>query len=236
MKRSASDYHLRLEVLKEASIDYRFLLSRGYNRELSLKFIGDKYGLSKAERMALYRAVFSKEEALVRMSKLSPPNRLIDRVVSIDGFNVLMTVKAALLRFPLLLCDDGFVRDLLSVFERIKVDMVIHIALELLIQVLLKYTPKRVFLFFDANVSKSGEFAAHVRKRLASVGLSGYARAVRKADIMTMTQCDTVASSDSVIILNSRHVIDLGGYIAKLVAPELIIRLPYEPLAQRSGS
>jgi len=57
------------------------------------------------------------------------------------------------------------------------------------------------------------------------MGLRGYARAVKKADISTIMQCDTVISSDSVIILNSKEVIDLGGYIAKLIAPELIVRL-----------
>jgi len=225
MENNALNYSLRLGVLKEASIDYRYLLSRGYNREISLKFVGDRYGLTKAERMALFRSVFPKDEAIKRMAKLSSPEAMMNKSISIDGFNVLMTIKAALQKFPLLLCDDGFIRDILSVIEKVKISRDMYIAIELLMQILLKYKPREVFLFFDANVSRSGEFAAYVRRRLTNMGLRGYARAVKKADISTIMQCDTVISSDSVIILNSKEVIDLGGYIAKLIAPELIVRL-----------
>lgn len=228
MKKSASSSCLRIGLLKEAAMDYRFLLSRGYNRELSLKFVGDRYGLSKAERMVLYRSVFPKDEALKRRKKLSPLRSMISNTISIDGFNVLMTIKAALQGFPLMLCDDGFIRDILSVVERVKIDKTMYIALELLIQVMLKYVPRKIFLFFDANVSRSGEFAAYTRRRLISVGLKGYAQAVKKADISTITQCETVASSDSVIILNSGRVIDLGGYVARLIAPERILTIKYE--------
>ena len=228
MKRRALDSYIRLELLKEASIDYRFLLSRGYNRELSLKFVGDRYGLSKAERMVLYRSVFPKDEAIERMKKLSSPENMVGNTISIDGFNVLMTIKASLQGFPLVLCDDGFIRDILSVVERVKIDKMMYVALELLIQVILKYVPSKVFLFFDANVSKSGEFAAHTRRRLINIGLEGYAQAVKKADVSTITQCETVVSSDSVIILNSRRVIDLGGYVARLIAPERILTIKDE--------
>jgi len=228
MKRRALNSYIRLELLKEASIDYRFLLSRGYNRELSLKFVGDRYGLSKAERMVLYRSVFPKDEAIERMKKLSSPENMVGNTISIDGFNVLMTIKASLQGFPLVLCDDGFIRDILSVVERVKIDKMMYVALELLIQVILKYVPSKVFLFFDANVSKSGEFAAHTRRRLINIGLEGYAQAVKKADVSTITQCETVVSSDSVIILNSRRVIDLGGYVARLIAPERILTIKDE--------
>jgi len=145
MENNALNYSLRLGVLKEASIDYRYLLSRGYNREISLKFVGDRYGLTKAERMALFRSVFPKDEAIKRMAKLSSPEAMMNKSISIDGFNVLMTIKAALQKFPLLLCDDGFIRDILSVIEKVKISRDMYIAIELLMQILLKYKPREVF-------------------------------------------------------------------------------------------
>ena len=40
----------RLKILAEAGGDLRYLLDRGYNRSSSLKLVGDKYRLNKAER------------------------------------------------------------------------------------------------------------------------------------------------------------------------------------------
>ncbi|RLE73816.1 MAG: hypothetical protein DRJ56_08575 [Thermoprotei archaeon] len=216
---------LRLGVLSEARVDYKFLLSRGYPREQALKFVGDRYGLTKAERMALYRSTFSKGEVAERARKLVPISAIGGEPLSVDGFNVLMTVKAALLGYPLILCDDGLVRDVLSLFQRVRVGPLMCVALELVLCVLSRYRPRSVAFFFDANVSRSGEFAAHVRRRLARLGLRGEAQAVKKADVTTMLHGGVVASSDSVVVANSRRVVDLGGYVASLVAPERILTI-----------
>ncbi|RLE74394.1 MAG: DUF434 domain-containing protein [Thermoprotei archaeon] len=216
---------LRLDVLSEARVDYKFLLSRGYPREQALKFVGDRYGLTKAERMALYRSTFTEGEVAERAKKLVPISAIRGGSLSVDGFNVLMTVKAALLGYPLILCDDGLVRDVLSLFRRVRIGPLTCVALELVLCVLSRYRPQSVAFFFDASVSRSGEFAAHVRRRLARLGLRGEAQAVRKADVATVLHGGVVASSDSVVIANSRRVVDLGGYVASLVAPERILTI-----------
>ena len=217
--------NIRLELIREASKDYGYLLSRGYNWNSALNFVSGRYRLSKIERMILLRAVFSNDEILERKKKLVTIDYIRRKTLSIDGFNVLMTIKAALLGAPLILCQDGFIRDILSAFEKVKIDLYMYISLELLLMVLSRFSPNNVFLFFDSKVSKSGLFAAHVRKRLKELNLKGEVSAVPKADILTLMHGDIVASSDSVIISRAKHVIDLGGYIAKSIAIESILTI-----------
>ena len=214
---------IRLNIVKEAAKDYKYLLSRGYNWNTSLNFVSARYQLTRVERMILLRSVFSNQDIAIRKSKLKPISYIKDKSLSIDGFNVLMTIRAALLKTPLIYCQDGFIRDILSAFERIKIDTLMYISLELLLSLLLKYKPRDVVFFFDSRVSKSGIFASHVRRRLKQLNFNGNALAVPKADIQTISYGEVVASSDSVIILRANQVVDLGGYLASIISAESIL-------------
>lgn len=218
---------LRIDLLKEASKDFKYLLTRGYNRTTSLKFVSDRYLLSKTEKMALYRGVFSDSEIKLRKSKLVSIKDIIGEKLVVDGFNVLMTIKAALLGTPLIKCQDGFIRDILSSFEKVKINDLMYISLEILLCFLNRYKPKKVTILFDSKVSKSGCFAAHVRRKLNLLGINGTALAVPRADTETLAvgRDEIIASSDTVIILKANKVVDLGGYIASFIAPERILIL-----------
>ncbi len=214
---------LRVGLLREAVVDYRFLLNRGYRREPALNMVTSRYQLSTVERMALLRGVMSLNEAESRRSKLVRPEMVKGRRVIIDGFNVLMTIRAALLRRPLILCDDGFIRDISSAFEKVKVTASLYTALEIMLFSLKRLKPANVTVFFDSGVSKSGLFAAYTRRCLLRYGLTGGSVAVKKADVATLSVKGLVASSDAVIILRSYEVADLGGWIASKIAPESLL-------------
>ena len=98
--------------LIEAAKDYKYLLNRGYPQKASLDLVTSRYRLSKYERLLLYRCVHSDEICNIVKSKRVDPNDVYNRLLIIDGYNVLLTILTGIKGEPLYLCDDGFIRDL----------------------------------------------------------------------------------------------------------------------------
>jgi len=213
------------ENLKRAVEDFRYLLGRGYNRESALKFVGDKYQLNKSIRLLLYRCVYGKSEAKKHREKLVSITEMKNEVLAVDGYNSLITVESMLENKPIILCDDGFIRDLSAIHGKYKFTSTTIQALKLLAKTLLKSKIKQVKFFFDSQVSRSGELASLTRKILVEAGLDGDALAVKKADSEVLGWSKIVASSDAVIIQKANKVFDLAGETIKQENPKKILRL-----------
>jgi hypothetical protein len=97
---------------RSASEDYRFLLDRGYPPEASLTLVGNRYDLPFGQREMLRRSVVSRNIAEDRGKKLLSIEELEGRTLAVDGFNVLITLEGVLEGRPLVLADDGVVRDI----------------------------------------------------------------------------------------------------------------------------
>lgn len=101
--------------LRAAAADYCWLLSRGYTGTSSLKLVGDRFELTSRQRMALLRCCCSDEALTCRKSREVGREALEGSRVRIDGFNLILTVEAALGHGVLLTGRDGCLRDLSSV-------------------------------------------------------------------------------------------------------------------------
>lgn len=107
--------------------DYRWLLDRGYPEKPVRKLVGDRYRLSKDHRMVLYRGVFSSETARLNAAKRIEREELSAEPggpggfpsLTVDGYNVILTVMNYLLGKTLFISDDGFVRDIGGMHGRI---------------------------------------------------------------------------------------------------------------------
>ena len=99
-------------VLASAAADLAWLLSRGYAAVSALKLVGDRYRLAARQRTAVARATCSDASCAARQS------RRVDCAagapLSIDGYNVLTTVEAALAGGVILAARDGTYRDMAS--------------------------------------------------------------------------------------------------------------------------
>jgi len=211
--------------LIEAIRDMRYLLSRGYKRELAVNFIANRYMLSKDEKAILYRAVYSKLQAAEHKRKIVSPTHIKGKKVAVDGFNVLITIESALMGKKIFLCDDGFIRDTSAIFGKYKFSNLTKLSLELTLNFLKKYKPKFIAFFFDSPISKSGEIAGLTRFLLKKHGIPGDAKAIKQVDKAVIEQGEIVASSDHIIIERAKHVLDLAGEIIKEKYPQLIIDL-----------
>ena len=205
----------RTEILQDAAIDFHYLLNRGFPRKTSLELIGNRYGLSFDQRHILHRGIFSDSDAKARKGKRVSLQSLRNRKVAIDGHNVLITVEAALAGRPLVLSNDGFVRDISGLSGNFKKTKLTDEAISLALDVLKRARPLYSLFLFDAPISKSGLLAYEVREHLKKKGLPGEALAIQVPEKVLFEFSGIIATSDTAIIDRSEAVFDLAGIVIK---------------------
>ncbi len=201
----------RVDRLKAASEDYKYLLDRGYRRSTALEFVCGHYRLGKKRRNRLVRSVYSKKEIEDHKGRRIPAREIKGEKVAVDGFNVLIGAECALGRGELIEAQDGFHRDALGIFGRYRRGRHTGKAVELILKALKKRDPSDVLILFDAQVSKSGELAAEVRKKMEELGLKGDARTSGNVDYRIKKLNRVTATADTAIIEKVDKAIDLVG-------------------------
>ncbi len=206
---------LETKNLNEAAEDFRYLLNRGYPRKASLELVGNRYALTSDERHLLHRGIFSEEEAKARKKKKVPLSKIRNKALAIDGYNVLITIEAGLSGRPLVLGEDGFVRDISGLSSRFKKGKSTEKAIQLILQSLKKEKPHYTLFLFDAPISKSGLMAKEVRERLKREKIDGDAQVHPYPERILNEWGGIVATSDTAIIHQVKKVVDLAGEILK---------------------
>jgi len=215
---------IRIDVLRDARIDLKFLLNRGYNKPSALKLVGDRYQLNKIERSILFRSVFSDREADLIKSKQVNASMLKGRSILIDGFNILNTVESILRGDPLILCDDGVLRDFAEVHSKYRLSKLTEEALKEVLEFLREKEVSRVEILYESQISKSGEVASLTRRIMENYGIAGTARTSKTVDSTLARSEAIIATSDSAILLRCKLFIDLPRNLS-LIKHAKIIRL-----------
>lgn len=217
---------LKLEVqprLVDAGADFLYLLERGYGRKAALDLVTARWGLSKLERLALYRCVFDSRTSARRLAKLV----LHAPRLAVDGFNVLTTIQSALAGDTLIATTDGFVRDLSATLRRVEVGPLLLTSLVLMLSYLSRLSAREVVVVLDAQVSRSGELARAARSLMPSYVAEGDAVTSNRTDSFLASLGDRycVTTSDSVLVDRVNTVLDLGGALSALIAEDSVINL-----------
>jgi len=217
---------LKVKDLQEAAEDFRYLLNREYPRKAVLELVGNRYGLSFDERHLLHRGVFTNTNSKVRQKKKIAIREVRNRDLAIDGHNVVITIEAGLSGRPLILGDDGFIRDISGLSGNFKKSKKTEETLSLILNALKSLKPRQTLFLFDAPISMSGKLAQEVRDRLKSENLPGDALAVKIPEKILIGFPGVIATSDTAIIDQSKMVLDLAGYILrKKIRLESFVRL-----------
>src|SRR4030043_1818342 len=82
--------------LRLALADYSMLLTKGYAEKSSLKLVGDKFSLTERQRLAVMRSACSDQRFASRSKRRLEIAELAGRPIIIDGYNVLITIEAAM--------------------------------------------------------------------------------------------------------------------------------------------
>lgn len=215
---------LRIEVLREARRDLKFLLNRGYRKISALKLVGDRYQLDKTERSILFRSVLSDREVALIKSRRIDAKMLRNREVLIDGFNVLNTVEAMLSGETLILCDDGVLRDFSEIHSKYRLSHLTEQALSAILSFLKRLEVARAYLLYESQISRSGEIAGLTRRMMKDTGVEGDAKTLKTVDSTLIKSGKTVATSDSAILLKCKGFIDIPQSL-ELAKTARIIRL-----------
>jgi hypothetical protein len=151
----------------------------------------------------------------MRRKKRTSIKEVRNKDLAIDGHNVLITIEAALSGRALVLADDGFIRDISGLSGSFTKSSVTETAIQLVLNVLKKWKPRKTLFLFDAPISMSGQLAEEVRDRLDQANLLGDAVAVKVPEKILIGFPGVIATSDTAIIDRSEKVLDLAGYIIR---------------------
>ncbi|MGU3373390.1 DUF434 domain-containing protein [Chryseobacterium sp. M5A1_1a] len=142
--------------LKLAVQDMQYLLTRGYAEKAGSELVGNRYRLKTRQMQALRGASASDMQIHDRKSKQLGISALKDKVVYLDGFNVLILLESLLSEAYIFVGVDGCFRDLSRVHGTYKrVNQTLR-AVELVAGFFQKNKIQKLIWVFDQPVSNSG--------------------------------------------------------------------------------
>jgi hypothetical protein len=219
------------ENLQKAAEDFRYLLNRRYPRKAALELVGNRYQLTFDERHILHRGVFSSVDSQARRKKRISIKEIRNKDLAIDGHNVIITIEAGLSGRPLVLADDGFVRDISGFSGSFKKTETTENAIQFITDAIKQIKPRQTLFLLDAPISKSGKLAEEIRNRLRQANLPGDAMAVKVPEKILIGFTGVIATSDTAIIDQSKKVLDLAAYIlTKKIGSKPFLKWKKKPL------
>ncbi len=209
-----------LPTLRNGVAELSWLLSRGYAAAAALKLVGDHYQLTTRQRSAVARAACSDQSRQRRQATCRSSADLRGAEVMIDGFNLLITLEAALAGAVILHCRDGCLRDLASVHGSYRSVAETARALEIVGQRLAEYAPRAVTWIFDQPVSNSGQLAARLRAEAAAHGWPWTVAVELNPDQMVMRSMALAITSDSAILDHVAQWVNLSAELIQQAIPQ----------------
>ncbi|NQU23599.1 MAG: DUF434 domain-containing protein [Candidatus Nealsonbacteria bacterium] len=197
-------------ILHQAVDDLVWLLSRGYAQKSSLKLVGDRYDLVQRQRTAVGRIACSNADADRRREHQVTAEQLAGRPLSIDGYNALTTIEAALAGGVILPGRDGTYRDMASMHGSYRKVAETRPALELLGRTLAKLQTAECLWYLDSPVSNSGRLKKIIEETAAAAGWAWRVELVQDPDAILSETDRIVATADSVILDRCRRWFNLA--------------------------
>ena len=209
----------QLDKLRRAVGELCWLLSRGYSMTASLKLVGDRHGLRERQRLALSRAACSDQNRRRRNEHCVSVKQLRDQEVIVDGFNLIITIEAALSNGPLFIGVDDCIRDLSSVHGSYRSVEETDRAISLIGNTLHQLGPSRVVWLLDRPVSNSGRLAAKITGLASQNRWPWEVEVVFNPDSRMISSLAVAITSDSSILDRVAKWTNLKSY---LVANQIV--------------
>jgi len=189
-----------LADLRAALADFSLLLTKGYADKSALKLVGDRFSLTQRQRLAVMRSACSDQQRERRRRHCVDIDELADHPIAIDGYNLLITVEAAMSGGLIFRGRDGCFRDLASIHGTYrKVEETIP-AVTLIGEFLTQIAVPRALWLLDRPVSNSGRLKALIGDLAGKNDWNWDIRLTFSPDT-ELSQTDTiVVTTDSVIL------------------------------------
>ena len=214
----------QLPALRQAVSELSWLLTRNYSIKGALKLVGDRHALTERQRLAVSRAACSDQSKERRHVTRIDVETLRGRDLIIDGFNLIITIEAALSGGVLLLCSDGCIRDLSSVHGSYRAVNETETTLQLIGGALAAWGPNSVAWVLDRPVSNSGRLAQRLRDLAAQHKWSWAVDTCFNPDREMISSGHVVVSSDGPLLDEVDQWVNLARHLIekRLAAPWLL--------------
>jgi len=186
--------------LCSAVSDMSMLLTRGYPLHGTLKLVGDRYDLTDRQRLAVRRCSCSDAQRQSRQLRRVDAKALKGECLIIDGFNLLITVEAALSGAAVFIGRDGCYRDLSGIHGSYRRVTETPQAFAIIADYLKAAGVGYVKWLFDRPVSNSGKLKVMVTGLAEANGWPWEVQVVDNPDNELIAADDIVSTSDSDVI------------------------------------
>lgn len=202
-------------ALRRAVADLCWLHTRGYPPKAALKLVGDRYALRDRQRRALQRCAAGDEECERRNRSRIEPEELAGRDVVVDGYNVLLTLEAALSGGVLLLARDGALRDLAAMSAHYRRVHTTRPAIDLLADFFERHRPSSVRWLLDRPVSNSGRLRRLIEEQVEGREPGWTVELADQTDRRLIESPAIVATADSAVLDRCAAWVNLARHVVE---------------------
>jgi len=202
-------------ILATATAELSWLLTRQYKMAAALKLVGDRYALTTRQRLAVSRATCSDQSLRRRHEHRISLEHIENGSVVIDGFNLIITVEAALSGGVLLVCRDDCIRDLSSVHGSYRSVQETERSMLLIGEALENLKPASVRWFLDRPVSNSGRLARRITDLASQHCWPWSVEVIFNPDTAIISSSSIAITSDSSILDRVEGWVNLNPYLVE---------------------
>jgi hypothetical protein len=206
--------------LRNAVDDLSWLFSRGYGEKSSIAIVGDRYALSERQRIAVRRCACSNEFLQNRMSRRVTESALKGAPLWIDGYNVLVTVEAALSNGVVLVGREGVYRDLASMHGNFKRVTETPVAISLIGKTLARLEVREAVWYLDQPVSNSAQLKQLFNQIASAQNWNWTVELTSDPDTILADCTEIVASADSGVLDRCGRWFSLAREVVKEHIPQ----------------
>jgi len=202
-----------IPALRQAVADYSLLLTKGYPQNAALKLVGDRFELTERQRLAVMRNSCSDTQLAGRLIRQVQPAELAGQDILIDGYNVLITIEAAISAGFLFIGRDGCLRDLAGMHGTYrKVNETIP-AIELINDALTELNVKNACWLLDKPVSNSGRLKGIIES--AGTKTPTHVELLNNPDAALIQADEIVATSDSNVLDRAKLWVNMAEFVIR---------------------
>jgi hypothetical protein len=210
----------RLPDLRRAVQDVCWLLDRGYGISSATELAGDRYHLTRRQRIAVARCSCSTPARERRQEHCVPQTQLQGQELWLDGFNVLTAIETALGGGVILIGRDGCCRDVAGVYShyhRVKETVP---ALQAIGRMTSHWGVSECRWWLDGPVFNSGRLRAIVLAVAAEAGWPWQVELVTNPDRVLSAADQVVSSSDHVILDRCQRWFNVARHVITTEVPQ----------------
>jgi len=213
--------------LRSAIADFSLLLTKGYAEKSALKLVGDKFSLVERQRTAIMRSACSDQQLASRNQRRVSVENLAGQPIAIDGYNILITIEAAMSGACIFKGRDGCFRDLASIHGTYRKVTETIPALQLIGKFLKEHNAGDCLWLLDSPVSNSGRLKTLIGKLARENSWNGFDKLTAGWEIELLFSPDAkliktdliVVSSDSVVLDGCKNWVNLARAIIEEKLP-----------------